>query len=363
MSDNFDYSVVVIGGGPAGMATSLSLSARGIRHCLVDATDSPVAKPGEALPPNAKPLLKKLGIMHLMEEAAHAVYYGNRSSWGNDTLEQKEFIAGIHGHGYLLNRWHFEKQLRQFVKSKPNTVKEGCSLKKITPIANGVKLQLAMGSQSTWLTANYVVDATGRKASVCRHLGEAKKSWDTQFAIILTAKLTHDVPHQVTIEATENGWWYAAPQQNKELIFMFFTLKELLPSKSELPTFIEKERMQSMHISKMINQQALQFENVKIMPTGTSRLDVPYGNQWIAVGDAAFSFDPISSYGITSALASGYYAGHALAGVLENQTDALLAYRYVLEKGFEVYLEKLKHQYAQENRWANSTYWKYRFKK
>ena len=184
-SDNFDYPVIIIGGGPAGMATSLSLSARGIAHCVIEANTNPVIKSGEALPPNVKPLLKKLDILHLVENPVHTNYYGNRSCWGTELLEQKEFIEGIHGHGFLLNRLYFEKQLRYLVKSKSTIVKEGWQLKKITHITNGVKLQLDSGSEIEWLTANYVVDATGRKASVCRHLGIPKKNLDAQFAITL----------------------------------------------------------------------------------------------------------------------------------------------------------------------------------
>jgi flavin-dependent dehydrogenase len=101
---------------------------------------------------------------------------------------------------------------------------------------------------------------------------------------------------------------------------------------------LSKELEKSIHISKIIEGASLDFSTIKIMPTGTSRLDVPYGDYWIAVGDAAFSFDPISSYGITSALGSGFYAGHALASQLLKEEDAMTTYRYVLENTFEVYL-------------------------
>eukprot|EP00479_Gromia_sphaerica_P013930 TRINITY_DN8021_c0_g1_i1.p1 TRINITY_DN8021_c0_g1~~TRINITY_DN8021_c0_g1_i1.p1 ORF type:complete len:60 (-),score=20.65 TRINITY_DN8021_c0_g1_i1:65-244(-) len=41
--------------------------------------------------------------------------------------------------------------------------------------------------------------------------------------------------------------------------------------------------------------------------------------QWIAVGDAAMSFDPLSSQGMVTALESGVKCGQALSGCLETK--------------------------------------------
>ena len=77
----------------------------------------------------------------------------------------------------------------------------------------------------------------------------------------------------------------------------------------------------------------------------------------MAVGDAAFAYDPISSYGISSALGSGYYAGNAIADYLRGYKEAQLAYRMVTERAFFQYLHMLRHQYLQEQRWLNSPFW------
>ena len=82
----------------------------------------------------------------------------------------------------------------------------------------------------------------------------------------------------------------------------------------------------------------------------------------MAVGDAAYAFDPISSYGITSGLAAGYYGGHALADFLAGKKDGLAVYRYIMETAFQKYLKALDYQYAAEKRWPQSAYWKNRFR-
>jgi len=360
VNDKQEFQVIIIGGGPSGIATSLTLTARDVSNCIIEAELEPKTKLGEAIPPNAKALLKKMGIRHLLEHPRHLIYYGNKSCWGSDLLEQKEFLKDIYGHGYLLDRLYFEKQLRQHLKKNSGILLEGYKLKKVLNTKCGIEASIENGKKNATLKGAYIVDATGRKASVCQQLGITKKNLDSQFSISFKAKLLKPIEHQINVEATENGWWYVAPQHNNELTIMFFTLHEILPEKKLLASFIRKELEMSLHISKLTKIANFDFDTLKVMPSGTSRLDIPYGTNWIAVGDAAFSYDPISSYGITSALASGFYAGHALASKLSREEDAMTTYRYIVENAFQAYMEKLCSHYALENRWENSTYWRNR---
>lgn len=351
------YQVIIAGAGPSGLATSLTLSAYGISHCLIDANKSAVHKSGDALPPNSKPLLKQLGILELLDSKQHIPYYGNKSIWGTDALQQKEFIENKHGHGYLLDRLHFENQLRQLAENKQAPFYSGYQIKKVEKKGDSLEVSIQNNSKKVQLQGQYIVDATGRKASICRHLGVQKKELDTQITFSFSHKLTDNIPRQIWIEATENGWWYLAPTTNDIINCMFFTLKELTPKKNEIVSFLKNELNKTQQIQKIIQPTEKEFFQNNPMPSGTSYLEKPYGENWIAVGDAAFSYDPISSYGITSALASGYYGAHAIASKLNNEEDAFMSYHYVLENGVQSYLQKLTHQYSMEKRWSNSYYW------
>ena len=358
--DRKSYDVIIVGGGPAGIALALTLGGLGISHCIVEANLEPTRKLGEAIPPNAKPLLKKLGIQHLMEAPEHIAYYGNKSCWGSRQLEQKEFIEGIYGHGYLLDRLQFEKQLREHVRNGDGEFMAGYKLRKLLRTEEGIEVRIQNETETQTLSAKYIVDATGRKAAVCKQLGVQKQALDNQFAIVCKATLAAPIEHQILVEATKNGWWYAAPQSATELTLMFFTDQGLLPAKNDMASYLKKELAETLHLSVLTATAQLDFETMKVMPAGTSKLKKSFGDCWIAVGDAAFTFDPISSYGITSALASGYYAAHALSSALANEADAMFAYSYVFENAFQDYMEKLGAQYALETRWEGSGYWEAR---
>jgi flavin-dependent dehydrogenase len=355
------YPVIIAGAGPAGLAASLTLTARKISHCIVDANASAIHKPGDALPPNVKPLLKQLGILDLLERAPHTPYYGNHSIWGSNSVQEEEFIGNVFGHGYLLDRMHFEKQLRQLVENNNTPFFQGYQIKDVKE-KQGVETLIRSRSNQIQLQAQYIMDATGRKASVCRHLGVKKKEMDQQLSFSFWHQMDRPIPRQIWIEATENGWWYLSPAEKSRVNCMFFTLKELIPPKNETATFLAHERSKTQQIQKIIEPAVHELLDYKLMPSGTSYLQQPYGQHWLAIGDAAFSFDPISSYGITSALATGYYGAQAISSALSKEPDAFMTYHHILKNGASVYLQKLVQQYSVEKRWSNSYYWKNRLR-
>jgi flavin-dependent dehydrogenase len=80
----------------------------------------------------------------------------------------------------------------------------------------------------------------------------------------------------------------------------------------------------------------------------------------LAVGDAASSYDPISSQGIYKALSGGLAAATAIAGWLSGDPRALHEYRDDIAHQFITYLHHRDHFYQVERRWHDAPFWRHR---
>jgi flavin-dependent dehydrogenase len=79
------------------------------------------------------------------------------------------------------------------------------------------------------------------------------------------------------------------------------------------------------------------------------------------VGDAASTFDPLSSQGILKALRSGIFAAYAAGDLLAKEDDAgMHRYRAFVEREFEGFLRARARYYADEARWPEREFWRRR---
>jgi flavin-dependent dehydrogenase len=78
------------------------------------------------------------------------------------------------------------------------------------------------------------------------------------------------------------------------------------------------------------------------------------------VGDAATTFDPLSSVGIMKGLRSGVLASYAIGDFFKGNTSGLEKYEALLKREFENYLATRAEYYRREKRWANSVFWQRR---
>jgi 2-polyprenyl-6-methoxyphenol hydroxylase-like FAD-dependent oxidoreductase len=75
------FDVLTPGGGPAGAAITRGPVRRGASVAVLERSRYDGERVGEILPPSAAPLLPRLGVWNLFEEAAHFPLPGIVSSW------------------------------------------------------------------------------------------------------------------------------------------------------------------------------------------------------------------------------------------------------------------------------------------
>jgi len=94
-----------------------------------------------------------------------------------------------------------------------------------------------------------------------------------------------------------------------------------------------------------------------------------YENRWIAIGDSAVSFDPLSSQGMLTALYSAKLGAEAIffqyfnakkARNKEVTVQPLEIFQQYIEDTFRKYIREKRFFYNKEQRWNNEVFWKRR---
>ena len=354
---NARAEVAVIGAGPAGAATALTLARAGVSTVLLDDAQEMGLKVGEGLPPLARLVLQRLGVWERFAADGHLASHGNSAAWGSPHLVERNFLFEPYGHGWHLNRLRFDAALRA------TAIEAGAVFfpYRVTDCAfTGGAWEL-----SDELTARYVVDATGRASWFARKQGARRLNTDGLVGVaasLAPAADGTDRDSMTMIEAVADGWWYAALLASGQLVVVFLSDGDLPAAKAArtgdgwLKLLSRTEylaRRVAAHGYRLLSEP-------RIVSASSSRLDQVSGAHWLAVGDAAAAYDPLSSQGILAALESGERAGAALLKPLQGATEAFADYARSVDEHWQHYLASLRFYYGQETRWPDAPFWQRR---
>lgn len=349
---------VLVGGGPAGAAAALVLARRGVRAVVLEARPAPVPKVGECLPPSLTPLLRHLGLEDLLERDGHLRSHGNRFVWGSPHPGERPFLAGLRGEGWHVDRALFESRLAERAASAGADWRWGWRLLGCERAGTGWRLDLSRpDGRREHMTADFVADATGRPARLARRLGARRVRYDRLVgAAALLESRTPAADTYTLVEAMPDGWWYSALLADGRLAVAFMTDADLLNLADWHRRLAETKETRAR-----VESHGYRLTRpLRILPAESSRLDRIDGEGWLALGDAAAAYDPLSSHGIGSALGSGFYAGHAIADLLAGGAEARLAYLGILQEAYGAYLDLQRRHYAAERRWPDAPFWRRR---
>lgn len=347
------WDVVVAGAGPAGAVAAFVLSRHRYRVLLADRLSPSPRKIGEALPGAAARLLRSLDLPAPRIGGPHTAIGGNFSSWNSEALIATDFIRDPSGPGWRLDRLRFDADLRTAAVGTGATYR-GAHVRDLRRQDTGWKTGFDDGSVEH---ARWIVDATGRRASVARRLG-VKRMRDTRLvAFYAMSRDSSDFRlDRTVVEAVPDGWWYAARLPSGAAIAGFHTHARAAARLNADPGAWKRALARTRHIGPML--QHAQFDRpMRAMEACGARLAEFSGDAWIACGDAATAFDPISGQGIFSALHGGMATGLAVAGALERDSAKLDDYASRMENVWDIYRTRARAVYRSERRWVAEPFW------
>jgi flavin-dependent dehydrogenase len=203
------------------------------------------------------------------------------------------------------------------------------------------------------IQAGMFIDATGRSAVLLRAMGGTQNFDDRQTVIWARFALPGaGFGNSTWLEAAPNGWWYAAEVPGGAAVVALGTDPKLAKAGGVYKIHSWAAALSGTAlIAPRLKQARVLPDSFRITASHSYRAARIVGENWLAVGDAACAFDPLSSAGIYKALVNGQEAARAICdghwGPYENR----------IHQDYEAYLIKRAELYQAEQRWSESAFW------
>ena len=325
--------VLVVGAGPAGASAARLLAAWGHDVVVIDKPGGEAARLAESIPPSADKILRAIGAIDAVRAAGFLPWRGNTVWWADEQARVETFPADSLGHQVV--RREFDRVVRTLALGAGARIEEGrVSEVRLSESPDGessVVVEQADGV--TEFRSRLVIDASGRAGVVARNgfrvLDLSRRtvalagSWRTpdRWAI--------DDPSHTLVASYAGGWAWSVPV---DAVTRQFTVM-VDPARSDLAKGAASRDVYLLEIAKVVPFRPL-MKRARLVdgPWGADASEYSAsrysGPGFLLAGDAGSAINPLSSFGVKKAMASGWLAAIAAHTALERPAMAGEAFAF-----------------------------------
>jgi flavin-dependent dehydrogenase len=348
-----EWDAAIIGAGPAGCAAAIRLAQAGARVVLFRRQTNSAYKPGEVLSSLAKVTLSELCLLESFEALGFPVLAGTLSVWDEPLPSEREGIVDPYGPAAIVDRHRFEEWLVACALRWGVSLQYGGRDLDVKPERWGWRIQTKR--RETSIRSPVVIEATGRSAGL---LGEGRRVGSDNLVAVLQYGVRPEnmADQRMLIEASAHGWWYAAPLPDNKAVFAFLTDADILTKgAASRRAFVERE-LGTTALLREFAGRLVSRDDTYGHPANSSIRICINGSTWVAIGDAAATYDPLSGQGIATALAKGAAIARLIAGG-DSLLKSLDFYADAERQCYSSYLRAQRETYSRAASRFNSSFW------
>ena len=313
--------VVIVGGGISGLILSILLKEKKIDHVVLNRVEKrKTLELPETIPPSTLVLLESLNLLELFSKSSSKTF-GYHSLWNSDVLTTDNFFNhNPYKYGLKLNKKKLLNDLGELVS---DNIIQFNNLIEIDRSDENVTVKIESDHTVQTINSRIIIDATGRNRAILKLLGITNESLDNQVA--LSCHLPYfkhpKLIHPVYVESFENGWGIVSTL-NEHINGMTLYTKKGSPILPQLKDYQNWKELLSN--TKLLKDFLTDDLNRKVVggKANSSKASQITGSNWLAMGDAAIAFDPLSSHGISNAIYCANLASTAIESHVTNDAIA-----------------------------------------
>ncbi len=327
MPEIIETKVCIVGAGPAGSTTSVTLCKLNIPHIIVDAADFPRDKIcGDALDLKVVRVLNNIdrsivknefsssdftqskGIRFILPKGKHVDLMCNNKN--NDQLLTQPIF-------YTSRRTSFDKYLFDKIDKKIADVKTNCVIQKIYKEGNDWILEGKISSKQIKIKTSMIVGADGDHSVVLKHVGERSINRNHYAAALRQYWKNVDCINSNNLieiyfpEKYPFAYFWIFPLNNSDVNVGFgMASHHVAKANINVRKALEDIIANDVYVAHRFKN-AVAMEQPKGWGIPMSTLNrKAHGDGWLLTGDAASVVAPNSGEGIGPAMLSGYIAAH-----------------------------------------------------
>ena len=339
-------SALVIGAGPAGCLAAIRLSREGLDVRMID---RPQRRPpiGETLSPEGRFALSRAGLWQRVPTGVASQCSAIASAWESSSLRSRSFITNPYGSAWHLDRQRFNAWLVS------EAISEGVEL--VTGDARTVARTdegwLVGVDDGTSYSARYLVVATGRTGAFATKLAPRTRL-DSLCVVGGFTEPVEDGGETLLVEAVATGWWYTMPTPDGRYFIGWMTDAASIAVGDR--TAIARAAFAETRFTRA---RVRAPARMVVKCAASAALQCCAGADWIAVGDAGLSRDPLSGDGIAAALRSGWDGAGTILAAYRGEARAWVDAKERNEQIIDHYLKVHASSYSAQPRWSDMPFW------